>query len=380
MAPPLRAPILYSQDGELPPATEDALEAMAPDRRRGGRQGAVIRVGDRAADAPRTSRRRDVAGERAAAIARADRPPRHRRGGRAVPGRDRRRPRATPPSPCPPPACRPRPARRCCGRTATTIPGADASTRSRPARSRASTSSARRRSSPRRPSRALEKLGPVERIAGDDPIANAIAVARYADGLVRLERRRPRPRPRLRRRRPAGRGGRRRRAVGQRQVRPAAARRRAGGPARGGRELPARHPAGYDEDPVRGVYNHAWLLGDEDGDLRRRPGAHRLAAGDPARRGRGSSPASWPKPSSPAARRPTTRVTVDDVRQLMGASTPHFALPAAQPHRQADPRPARRRPGAAPRRSRRSPASSASASRARRAASRATTARRRSAR
>ena len=34
----------------------------------------------------------------------------------------------------------------------------------------------------------------------------------------------------------------------------------------------------------------------------------------------------WPKPSSPSACALQYQVSVDDVRQLMGASTPHFAL------------------------------------------------------
>ena len=79
---------------------------------------------------------------------------------------------------------------------------------------------------------------------------------------LRLERRRPRPRARVRTtERPADAAA-AAAAVGARHLRPAAARHR--------RATRSRAPVqdylldiqpGYDEDPVRGVYNHGWLVG-----------------------------------------------------------------------------------------------------------------------
>ena len=110
----------------------------------------------------------------------------------------------------------------------------------------------------------LRKLGSVKRIAGPDPVTNAIAFARFTDGALRLGRHRPRPRARVRHRRAA------------RSTRPPPRRcRRSGkyGPLLLLTEAQALPQAlqdylldiqpGYDKDPVRGVYNHGWLMGDE---------------------------------------------------------------------------------------------------------------------
>ena len=113
----------------------------------------------------------------------------------------------------------------------------------------------------------------------------------------------------------------------------------------------------------------AGSIGDESGDLRRRAVAHRRAARDPARRHRRRRDRSMAEAEQPERLRRDRDVTVDDVRQLMGASTPHFALPAAQPHPHADRaacRPTTRRGCSASARSR---GSSGSASPARSAAS-----------
>ena len=153
--------------------------------------------------------------------------------------------------------------------------------------------------------RQLDELGSARRVGGADPVANAIAFARYPE---RLERRRSGPRARVRQR-------------------AAAARRRRGGGAVGSGTYgplllvaaPAALPApvedylldirpGYRTDPVRGVYNHGWLIGDDGGDLARRTGAHRHAARDPAG-GPGGGIVDcrpWPKPSSRTAWRPST--------------------------------------------------------------------------
>ena len=70
----------------------------------------------------------------------------------------------------------------------------------------------------------------------------------------------------------------------------------------------------------------------------------------------------------PERLRPQYQVSVDDVRQLMGASTPHFALQLRNRIRTLIARPARRTTRPAASASRRSPGSSASASPARSAA------------
>jgi hypothetical protein len=111
---------------------------------------------------------------------------------------------------------------------------------------------------------ALEKLGPTERVAGEDPIENAIEVARFADGPFGWNVVDP------------GHG-----LVFAPLDEPgnAAAAAALNGSGKYGPLLfisaPDALPAavegylldiqpGYDTDPVRGVYNHAWLLGDED--------------------------------------------------------------------------------------------------------------------
>ena len=91
--------------------------------------------------------------------------------------------------------------------------------------------------------------------------------------------------------------------------------------------------------PVRGVYNHGWLIGDESAISARHAGRNRLSAGDqPAQavsrrsvrhagrisEGRELEPGRGPPPRAAQAR--PQEVTLEDVRQLMGASTPHFAL------------------------------------------------------
>lgn len=110
---------------------------------------------------------------------------------------------------------------------------------------------------------ALEKLGTVKRISGPDAVSNAIAFARYADGtfgwqvvdpghgLVFASTRRP-------------------------QDAAAAAPLSATGsygplllvPDAGVLPQPLQDylldiQPGYDDDPVRGVYNHGWIIGDE---------------------------------------------------------------------------------------------------------------------
>ncbi len=81
---------------------------------------------------------------------------------------------------------------------------------------------------------------------------------------------------------------------------------------------------GYRFDPVRGVYNHAWLMGDESAIslatqakidslleiVPRPPPGQVLLSGA----------------ESPERLDPSHRVTVEDIRALVGPATPHFAL------------------------------------------------------
>ena len=84
---------------------------------------------------------------------------------------------------------------------------------------------------------------------------------------------------------------------------------------------------------MHGAYNHGWLIGDEsaisartqaelDGLLEIAPQAERAeeAVAQPNSREKVE-----PSRDPPPAQR-GREVTVEDVRQLMGASTPHFAL------------------------------------------------------
>ena len=103
--------------------------------------------------------------------------------------------------------------------------------------------------------------------------------------------------------------------------------------------VPARHPARLRARPVRGVYNHGWIIGDEQ-------------AISPEDQSRLDSlleivPVNAPLPQppvmseaeDPARLAPSHEVTVEDVRQLMGASTPHFALQLRNRIAQPDRRP-----------------------------------------
>jgi hypothetical protein len=112
--------------------------------------------------------------------------------------------------------------------------------------------------------KALEKLGPAERIEGDDPVKNAVAVARYSDGAFGWNVVDP------------GHGlvfasedrlGDAVAAValsGAGTYGPLLLMSDAGSLPKSVEDYLLDIQPGYDKDPVRGVYNHAWLLGDED--------------------------------------------------------------------------------------------------------------------
>ena len=110
--------------------------------------------------------------------------------------------------------------------------------------------------------RQLRRLGTVKRVGERQPVTNAIAFARYVDGAFGWGDRRPGPRPGLRRRQDP-------------LVAAAAAPLSASGTygpllLTGGDALPRPLEQflldiqpGFERDPVRGVYNHGWIVGDE---------------------------------------------------------------------------------------------------------------------
>ncbi len=260
MGDPLRAPVLLSDGDDLPEATADALDALAPTGAPRAAGAQVVRVG---ATADVEGRRdTDVTGDDPAALAAAvDRFLEQVRGRTAervvvVGSADAR----------------------------FAVPAAGWAARSgdpilfvdRDAVPAATRRALERKDRPRiyvlgpesvvsaRVERELERLGPVERVAGPDPVRNAIAFARYADGdfgwgvvdpghgltFVTTER-------------PVD-------AV-------AAAPLSATGTFApillhdGGDALPGPLASflldiqpGYRFNPVRGVYNHGWIIGDED--------------------------------------------------------------------------------------------------------------------
>lgn len=261
MAPPLRAPILYSQDKELPQASEDALAAMRPTGSEAAGRAQVIRVGDRAAT-PDDLRATDVKGKAAPAVARAiDRLATAATGEQSqaviVAG-------ASDPAFAMPAA----------GLSAKTgAPVLWANGDEIPNATRAAIEARRR---PRiyvvgpdevvsaKAVKALQQLGPVDRISGDDPVANAIAVARYADGsfgwnvvdpghgLVFAAADRP------------GEAGAAVALSGTGKYGPLLLVDDAKALPKAVESYLLDIQPGYDKDPVRGVYNHAWILGDED--------------------------------------------------------------------------------------------------------------------
>ena len=259
MAAPLRSPVLYSQDGKLPQASQDALTAMKPRgaEEAGGAQ--VIRVGDRAAT-PKGLKSTDIAGAKAPAIAKAiDRLATAAAGSQSqavivAGGAD--------------PAYA-MPAAGLAAKTGAPVLWVDKDTVPTATRD-----AIRSRKKPRiyvigpekvvsaKAFKALEKLGPTARISGEDPITNAIAVARYSDGPFGWNVVDP------------GHG-----LVFASSSRPGEAAAAVALSATGTYgpllliDTPGALPKavenylldiqpGYDKDPVRGVYNHAWLLGD----------------------------------------------------------------------------------------------------------------------
>ena len=174
--------------------------------------------------------------------------------------------------------------------------------------------------------RQLRSFGRVERYGGKDPIANALGVARYRNGAFGWGVVDP------------GHG-----LVFARAGRPldavAAAPLSATGkfgpllllddapaPAADRPAVPARHPAGLQHRPRdRGLQSRLDHR-QHEGDLRGPAIPHRRPAGDHPGSHAGLAAHTMSQAEHPDRLRPDHQVTLDDVRQLMGASTPHFAL------------------------------------------------------
>jgi hypothetical protein len=259
MARPLRAPILFLDGGDLPAASAEALEELAPSGAEEADDAPVIRIG--AAAKPDNKKVTEVGGSNPAAIAQAiDRL-------QASAAGDPSDAVVVAPSGSPEFAM---PAAGWAAKSGQPVLWTDKD--SLPAETRAALRSHRR---PRiyvlGPSKAvsetvvkeLGKLGPTKRISGPDPVRNAIAFARYADqrfgwnvvdpghGLVfatvgrTLDAAAAAP------------------LSGSGQYGPLLLVTEAGTLPTELQDYLLDIQPGYDKDPVRGVYNHGWLMGDE---------------------------------------------------------------------------------------------------------------------
>lgn len=260
MARPLRAPVLFSDGGELPAASEEALEELAPSGAEEADGAQVIRIGDAAE--PENRRVTTIEGSSATVLARAiDRfqidaagdptdavliapadNPEFAMPAAAWAARSGQPVLWTPKDSLPPET---REAIRAHRRPRIYVLGPEDAIAESVVE-------------------ALGKLGPTKRVSGPDPVTNAIAFARYSDGgrfgwnlidpghgLVFANVSRTLDAVAAA---PFGGSG---------QFGPLLLLSDAG-------TLPVELQdylldiqPGYDEDPVRGVYNHGWLMGDE---------------------------------------------------------------------------------------------------------------------
>jgi len=259
MARPLQAPILLSVGGELPAASAEALEELAPSGAEEAGDAQIIRIGDAAE--PENRRVTDVEGSSPASLARAiDRLQISASGdptGAVLVA----------------PADNPQFAMPAAGWAAKSGQPVLWTTKDAlPPETRAAIEAHRK---PRiyvlGPEEAiarsvvdeLQKLGPTKRVSARDPVGNAIAFARYSDGTFGWNVVDP------------GHGlvfvnaGRTLDAVagasfsGAGQYGPILLVDDAASLPVEVQEYLLDIQPGYDEDPVRGVYNHGWLMGDE---------------------------------------------------------------------------------------------------------------------
>jgi hypothetical protein len=262
MSRPLQAPILFSEGGELPEASAEALEELAPSGadEAGGAQ--VIRIG--AAASPEGRKVTDVEGESAASLAAAiDRLQASAAGGPT-------------PAVVVAPADDPQFAMPAAGWAAKSgEPVLWALRDSLPPETREAIERHRRGGrvpiyvlGPREAissevMRELRRLGPTRRIHGPDPVTNAIAFARYTDerfgwgvvdpghGLVFANATRTQDAAAAAPLSATGTYG------------PLLLTTDAASLPEPVQEYLLDIQPGYDRDPVRGVYNHGWLMGDE---------------------------------------------------------------------------------------------------------------------
>ncbi len=261
MSEPLRAPILFSREGELPEASEDALDALEPTGADKAGKAQVIRIG-KAAATPKGVRSTDVAGADFSALARAIDRLHASAAGKASE------------AVIVAPSDRPAFAMVAAGLSARTgAPVLWSQADRLPAATKQALQSRTQPSiyvigPPEAIGQGVVKqlgdLGAVTRVAGADPVRNAIEVARFADGRFGWNVVDP------------GHG-----LVFASSERPADAAAAAPLSTTGkygplllipdAKALPDALESylldiqpGYDTDPVRGVYNHGWLLGDED--------------------------------------------------------------------------------------------------------------------
>jgi ell wall binding domain 2 (CWB2) len=260
MSRPLRAPILLSDGDKLPDATQSALDELGPIGAEKAGKAQVIRIGNTAK--PDKLRSTDVAGADPAALAAAiDKLHTAAAGGQPT--------RAVVIAPASAPAFA-MPAAAWAAKAGDPVLWADRD--SLPAATKAAVTAHRR---PRiyvlgpasaisdKVLKQLGDLGTARRISGADPVANAIAFARFTDGRFGWNAVDP--------------GHGLVFASTQRPADAAAAAALSGAGTYGPLLLITAANAlprplqdylldiqpGYDTDPVRGVYNHGWLIGDE---------------------------------------------------------------------------------------------------------------------
>ena len=260
MARPLRAPILFSDGGELPAASAEALQELAPSGAPQADDAQVIRIGNDAAK-PDNKRIEEVPGASSASLAQAIDKLQAKAAGEPTQ------------AVLVAPADNPEFAMPAAGWAARSgDPVLWTLKDSLPAETRAAIQSHPRAriyvlGPPEAISdgvfRQLSKLGKTKRIAGADPVANAIAFARFTDGrfgwgvvdpghgLVFAN---------VTRTLDAAAGS---ALSGSGQYGPLLLLTEAGSLPAPLQDYLLDIQPGYDKDPVRGVYNHGWLMGDE---------------------------------------------------------------------------------------------------------------------
>jgi len=260
MARPLRAPMLFSDGGDMPAASEEALQELAPSGASPIDGAQVIRVGDGAAR-PDKRRLKDIAGASSTSLAAAIDKLQTQVAG------DASRDVLVAPADSQEFAL---PAAGWAARSGDPVLWTPRDTL--PPETKAAIEAHKK---PRiyvlgpaeaisdKVVRELSKLGRTKRISGPDPIQNAIAFARFSDGafgwnvvdpghgLVFVNESRPLDAPAAAA------------LSGSGQYGPMLLVQEANALPDPVQEYLLDIQPGYDKDPVRGVYNHGWLMGDE---------------------------------------------------------------------------------------------------------------------